>query len=79
MSELLQWVQGVTVHMLPPVPFELHPSVTVTDASRFLAALKRDASDGKKSPRAAVLEKDVRRIRELCDSETTRKSQDGMF
>lgn len=69
LTPLFEWVQTVTPEQLPEAPFQLCPGVTVLDREGFLNAIKRDALDGNKSPRAryGALQYDCQLIEALVD------------
>ncbi len=68
-EDLFIWVQGVRPEDLPAAPFLLYPHVTVINTAEWLKELKRDALGNMNSPRAkyGALQKDLRRIRSLCN------------
>ena len=64
------WLNGLSSSDLPPVPFELRPSVTVVDAEKFLDALRADMARGAAGPRArtGAIQADCRDLKKLVES-----------
>jgi len=78
-AELIAWFERERAGLLLELRSRprLSRGVTVSDADRFLAALDNDIAAGTGGPRAhlAVLQQDLRRLRELFDRRTQKSER----
>lgn len=67
-ENLFEWIQGVRPEQLPAAPLVLERGVVIINVAGWLEAVKKDALEGENGPRARTggLQKDLRKVRELC-------------
>ena len=68
---LFEWIQTVKPEDLPRAPFGFHKERYVVNVEKFLNSIKLEAYPGSPRAKYGTLQKDLRRLFEICNSGPT--------